>query len=211
MNTHWKLTLYKLLLLTGLVFLQGCAPKTATLPKLDATPAKAALPYDGTWLIAGVNKKIRIDSGRAFALDSWNHWGSIIEPEMVLLTSMRVTEPGVIKASDLSYSASPWEGRLSEDGNLAVTIQSKPWPVTYSLVPLDLDYPEAVQQEMASAVSLVPEGEMNFTAPAQDEEYASDSDDEYAPDQPDDSEPQQGYECVTLVVDPETNQEVCLD
>ena len=62
------------------------AQSPAALPMKDSVPASQSSAIDGVWTISTLGKRIRIEGGRAYAVDSWIHaflWE--VQPDMVVL------------------------------------------------------------------------------------------------------------------------------
>ena len=58
----------------------------AFLPMMTDVPSTQPLSIDGEWMINTIKKRIRIDSGRAYAVDSWNPLFVLkIDPMMVVI------------------------------------------------------------------------------------------------------------------------------
>jgi len=123
----------------------------AFLPTVDQVPASQPMPLDGTWLINTIRKKIRIEGGRAYAVDPWLHMFVLkVEPGMVVLRDIAPSAPGKYTGSDL-----PLMGQLTAtvqpDRSLAVSVQGALMPVQYQLIPVQLDNPQWYAQEMTAA------------------------------------------------------------
>lgn len=104
------------------------------LPYSTAVPATAPMAIDGTYAISTIGKRIRIEGGRAYAVDGWLHMMSLrIKPGMVVMRNFTETGNGTYQADDL-----PLMGRatLSEmpNGSLQVSIKGT-IPAQYVLVP----------------------------------------------------------------------------
>ena len=67
----------------------------AFLPMFDSVAPTPPQPLDGTWLITSIRKKVRIEGGRAYAIDGWVHMMVLkIEPGMVVIQDIAPTAPG---------------------------------------------------------------------------------------------------------------------
>ncbi|MEM9570541.1 MAG: hypothetical protein AAF996_03685 [Pseudomonadota bacterium] len=141
---------------TGLLSLGGCATGTALaagsagemamqaagipqfqafLPNKAAVPATEEMAIDGVWTISTIGKKIRIDQGRAYAVDPWLHMFTLkVQPDMVVMQNISQTSGGAYVADDL-----PLMGKATivpnASGSLDVTVQGALGPATYQLVP----------------------------------------------------------------------------
>ncbi|MDZ7668749.1 MAG: hypothetical protein U5Q16_04755 [Gammaproteobacteria bacterium] len=126
-------------------------PKIAAfLPDQYSVAKTEALPIDGVWRVDTINKKIRIEQGRAYALDPWRHMFVLqVSPGMVVLQNFRRTGTGTYSADDLPLLG-PAAMTLAQDGNLDVVVQGKLGPARYRLIRLDAQYPEALSEELAA-------------------------------------------------------------
>ena len=133
----------------------------AFLPDQYSVAKTQALPIDGVWMISSIGKKIRIEQGRAYALEPWLHLFTLkIQPGMVVLQNFRRTGAGRYSADDLPLLG-PATMTLTADGNLDVVVQGKLGPARYGLVRVEPQYPDAFNTEVAAANG----GSANF-APA---------------------------------------------
>ncbi len=128
----------------------------AFLPMFDAVAPTPPQPLDGTWLITSIRKKIRIEGGRAYAVDGWVHMMVLkIEPGMVVIKDIAPTAPGKYTGNDLPLLGT-WDARVGADRSIAVTVRTAMMPVSYKLVPMQLDNPQWYAQEMQAAGLSVP-------------------------------------------------------
>ena len=170
----------------------------AFLPDKYSVEENAALPIDGVWSISTIRKKIRIEKGRAYALDPWLHMFVLkVQPDMVVLQNFQRTSAGVFTADDLPL-VGPATFRLRPDGNMDVTVQGVLGPVSYKLIKRETDDSYAFDSELAAMSG------------------RGDADDAYpvaphppAPDIGADNDPL--ADCENLGVDPITDDVVCLD
>ncbi|MEP3420315.1 MAG: caspase family protein [Erythrobacter sp.] len=115
----------------------------AALPNRYAVDIGTPLPIDGIWRISSNNKRLRIERGRAFAVDGWNHVLLFrVEPDQVTMTNIREDEPGTYLGRDILLSGDA-EMRLRSDGNLDVTVGTFPFPAKFVLIRVALDDPNA--------------------------------------------------------------------
>ena len=64
----------------------------AFLPNKDAVPATDPMAIDGDWRVNTIGKVIRIDSGRAYAVDGWTHALVLqVQPDMVTIQNIQQT------------------------------------------------------------------------------------------------------------------------
>ena len=166
----------------------------AFLPDKFAVEPTEALPIDGVWTINTIGKKIRIEEGRAYAVDSWLHMFILkVQPDMVVMQNFQRTAPGQYKADDLPLLG-PATFSLQPDGNLAVSVQGSLGPVGYKLIKREVDDEFALQDEIAAMRGEAPPDRGD---PIYDDEPGGD-DDPLA-------------ECENLGVDPATDDVICLD
>ena len=79
----------------------------AFLPDKYSVTRSEALPIDGVWMISTIRKKIRIEQGRAYALDPWLHLFVLkVQPDMVVMQNFRRTDAGRYAADDLPLMGS---------------------------------------------------------------------------------------------------------
>jgi hypothetical protein len=123
----------------------------AFLPTVDQVTATQPMPLDGTWLINTIRKKIRIESGRAYAVDDWLHLFTLkIEPGMVVIKDISPTGPGQYTGQDLPLMGR-WTVKVLADRSLSVSVAGAFGPVNYKLIPVQLDNEQWYRQEMAAA------------------------------------------------------------
>jgi hypothetical protein len=127
---------------------QGQIPQVpAFLPNETDVPMGQKLPIDGDWIINTIQKRIRIEGGRAYALDPWLHLLVLkIEPLMVVLENIHRTGPGRYSGQDLPLMG-PLTATLGPDGSLSVSVAGAMGPARYSLIPVRLDDPQSFAQE----------------------------------------------------------------
>ena len=181
--------------------------QAASVPQIDAfLPDKysveetEALPIDGVWMISSINKKIRIERGRAYAVDSWLHMFTLkVQPDMVVLQNFQRTGPGQYTADDLPLLG-PATFQLRPDGNISVKVKGMLGPVGYNLIKRDIDDNYALQAEFSA---------MNVGGGSPNTDY----DDRPAYDDDDDSSPDADplANCEMLDIDPATGDVVCMD
>jgi hypothetical protein len=119
----------------------------AFLPIVTDVPMTQRLPIDGEWVISTIHKRIRIEGGRAYALDPWVHLFVLkIEPLMVVLKDMQRTSPGQYTGQDLPLLGK-FTASIAPDGSLSVSVAGAMGPARYSLIPLRLDDQQSFAQE----------------------------------------------------------------
>lgn len=123
----------------------------AFLPDKYSVARTEALPIDGVWMISSIRKKIRIEQGRAYAVDSWLHLFVLkVQPDMVVMQNFRRTDAGRYAADDLPLMG-PAEFSVNAKGNLDVTVQGMMGTFKYALVRLEPQYPDALSAEIQAA------------------------------------------------------------
>jgi len=128
----------------------------AFLPDVSTVPATQATPIDGEWRVDAIGKRIRIEAGRAYAIDPWLHMFILqIQPDMVVLSDISRTGNGEYVGRDLPL-VGQWNARLASDGRLIVNVDGILGPSQYSLTPLALDDQNAFDRERAGDDAPVP-------------------------------------------------------
>lgn len=123
----------------------------AFLPDKYSVARSEALPIDGVWLISTIRKKIRIEQGRAYAVDSWLHMFVLkVMPDMVVMQNFRRIAPGKFAADDLPL-VGPAELTVNAQGNIDAVVQSMFGPVRYGLTRLEAQYPDHLTAEIQAA------------------------------------------------------------
>lgn len=126
----------------------GVPKVTAILPDRYSVATTEALPIDGVWRVNTINKRIRIEQGRAYALESWRHLIVLeVQPDMVVLQNFRRTGVGSYSADD---PMGPVTLTLAPDGNLDVVVRTALFPVRYRLIRVEPQYPDALSHELSA-------------------------------------------------------------
>jgi len=111
----------------------------AFLPMAHSVPAGEPSPIDGEWVISSISKRIRIQGGRAYALDPWLHMFVLrVKPLMVVINNISTTDGQNYTGKDLPLMGA-WSANLDRDGNLSVSVQTAFGPVKYALMSVRLD------------------------------------------------------------------------
>ena len=198
---------------------QGIPQIPAFLPYSDQVAATQPMPLDGTWLISANRKKIRIEGGRAYAMDGWLHLFVLkVEPGMVVIKDIRPTAAGAYSGEDLPLMGQ-FTARVQADRSLAVTVAGAMGPINYKLTPLQLDNPQWYAQEMSAAGLSVPPsyaGGGSGYQPSPPPGYQPAPPPSYQPPpsytpQPQPAPPPQASACQTEQFDPRSGTVVCLD
>lgn len=118
----------------------------AFLPKITDVKPGEMLPIDGLWSISSLDKIVRIDRGRVYAIEGWNHMLILkIKPGMVVITQLKQEAPGMYAGNDLPLQG-PLKAVLTGDRILDVTVAGALGEVNYQLIPQELDEPEDFKQ-----------------------------------------------------------------
>ena len=134
------------LLMSGLTVSVNSHAQTMQVPEVGAflpsvvevRPSEPMI-IDGLWKISSINKMIRIDRGRAYAIDGWTHLFILkIKPGMVVIQNISKTDEGFYSGDDLPLSG-PFKARLTGDRLLDVTVAGALGEVRYQLIPQQLD------------------------------------------------------------------------
>jgi len=115
-------------------------PIPAFLPMANSIPVTGASEIDGEWRINTIGKRIRIEQGRAYAVDDWLHLGVLhVQPNMVVIRNITPDGMGGYTGEDLPLMGK-WQATLASDGALNVTVAGALGPVSYRLLPVAVDY-----------------------------------------------------------------------
>ncbi|TVO58840.1 hypothetical protein [Denitromonas halophila] len=153
-SSYLKIRLLLLLPLLGL--LGACAQMPAALPMKEAVERNTVTSVDGEWRISTLGKRIRIEAGRAYAVDPWLHLGVMqIQPGMVVWQNVRRTAPAQFAGDDLPLQGA-FSASLNTSGQMDVAVQGALGPVRYQLIPVDIDNRTAYEAEMRMAGPPVP-------------------------------------------------------
>lgn len=132
----------------GLLML-GCSPVLyawdAKVPLLKDVPAAQSTAIDGIWRLQINSARIRIEAGRAYALDPWVYlllWK--VKPQMVVMRNFREVSIGSFTADELLL-AGPATLQLINPDELRVQVKGALGPATYKLLLVEADDPQALQ------------------------------------------------------------------
>ena len=161
----------------------------AFLPMANTVPPGKVTPIDGEWVISSLSKRIRIQAGRAFAVDPWTHMFVLkIQPFMVVIKDIVRVGPGQYQGQDLPLLGQ-WNAQLSPDGTLNVTVAGSLGPVNYALMPLSQDDPRAFRAEKAGKYqSDDDDSEEEYEEEYEEEEYEEEEYEEEYSDEEDEEE-----------------------
>jgi len=147
----------------------------AFLPMANTVPATSALPIDGEWMVTSIGKRVRVQTGRAYALDPWVHLFVLqIQPMMVVIKDIRETGSGAYAGSDLPLIG-PWQAQLAADGTLNVSVQTALGPARYAMMPVRMDDQQAFDRARRGEASALPVAD---EPPREDEPDAPEEEDE---------------------------------
>ncbi|MFK7914306.1 MAG: hypothetical protein AB8B93_10365 [Pseudomonadales bacterium] len=147
----------------------------AFLPMAHTIPAGAKAPIDGEWMISTIGKRIRIEGGRAYALDPWVHLFVLqIKPMMVVISDIASTDGRNYAGKDLPLMGA-WGASLNASGTLDVTVQTMVGPARYQMMPVRIDDQDAYDR--AKSGEAIRQGDPD-DEPEQDEESARDDEPE---------------------------------
>ncbi len=174
---------------TGIPEIPAFLPMAADVPMTDK------LPIDGEWMINEIRKRIRIERGRAYAVDSWLHMFVLkIGPLMVVSKDWVRTGPGEYAGQDLPL-VGPFTAKLTPSGTMNVNIQGLLGPVNLTFSPVRLDDQDSFESEKAGEDSYPEEDEDTEEDEGGDDDgYEDDFDDEYEDDGDDDDYGDDEYE-----------------
>lgn len=111
----------------------------AFLPDVASVPASQSTPIDGEWRIDSIRKRIRIEDGRAYAVDPWLHLFTLrIQPRMVVISDISRTDTRTYIGQDLPL-VGQWNAQLMPDGTLVANVAGVLGPARYTLSPISLD------------------------------------------------------------------------
>ncbi|MCP5017948.1 MAG: hypothetical protein GY938_22145 [Ketobacter sp.] len=111
----------------------------AFLPSIVDVKPGETLPIDGLWSISSLDKVVRIDRGRIYAIEGWNHLVIFkIKPGMVVIKQFKQEAPGIYTGQDLPLQG-PLKATLTGDRILDVNVAGAMGEVRYQLIPQQLD------------------------------------------------------------------------
>ncbi len=121
----------------------------AFLPYKDAVPTSNTQPIDGVWTIPSIGKRIRIEGGRAYAVDPWVHAFILqIQPDMVVIQNIKRLKSGVYIGDDLPLLGQA-RFKIQPSGDMAVAVAGQLGPYNYTMTPDELDDTGAYETEVA--------------------------------------------------------------
>ncbi|GAA6184020.1 MULTISPECIES: hypothetical protein [Alteromonadaceae] len=115
----------------------------AFLPSITDVKPKEVSAIDGLWTISSLDKVVRIDRGRIYAIEGWTHLFVLkIQPGMVVIHPFQQQSPGVFVGDDLPLQG-PLKAVLTGDRVLDVDVDGALGQVNYQMIPRQLDDNEA--------------------------------------------------------------------
>jgi len=160
----------------------------AFLPMAPDIPMSKKLPIDGEWMVSSIRKRIRIEGGRAYAVDSWVHLFVLkVEPLMVVSKDWRRTGPGQYTGEDLPLMGK-FTANLASNGYLNVEVAGLFGPVKFALVPVRVDDQRRFDREKSGRDA---EEESSSDDDYDDNDYAED---DYGDEEDDYSDDESSYE-----------------
>ena len=126
-----------LTLIGGAITVPAYAVIPGLLPSIQDVPVGEPLPIDGIWTIRELGKRIAIDKGRGWAVDTWVHaFVFQIMPNQVVLRNFQAMPDGTFIADDLPLMS---KVRFTPQPDGTITAQTQGMiPVTYHLDPNSL-------------------------------------------------------------------------
>ncbi len=129
------------------VALAGVPQVDAFLPTNSELPAGDPLAIDGVWTIEAIDKRVRVEGGRAYAKDLWLHGLTLrIRPNMVILKDIQPDGAGKFVGEDLVMFGRN-ELVLQADGSIMSTVLG----FKFRWVPSGVDDPKAFANLMQEA------------------------------------------------------------
>jgi len=188
----------------------------AFLPDKYSVARSEALPIDGVWLVSTIRKKIRIEQGRAYAVDPWLHMFVLkVMPDMVVMQNVRRIAPGKFAADDLPL-VGPAELTLNAQGNIDAVVQGMLGPVRYALTRLEAQYPDHLTAEIQAATgqhvampAIAPITPVPIQAPVQQPVQQPVQHPIGRPAPPGPPVAETPANCTPIGVDPDTGETIC--
>lgn len=142
-----KAHLFRFLVMSTLIFSVAVNAQEVTIPEVaaflpkivDVKPAEP-MAIDGIWSISSLDKKVRVDRGRIYAIEGWKHLLVLkIKPGMVVIRDIKEQDDvGFYVGKDLPLQGE-WLATLTSDRLLDIKVGK----VNYQMIPQQLDDPEA--------------------------------------------------------------------
>jgi hypothetical protein len=115
----------------------------AFLPSVVDVKPSQVLPIDGLWSVSSLDKVVRIDRGRVYAIEGWMHLLLFkIKPGMVVIKGLKEESDGVYAGDDLPLQG-PLKATLTGDRILDIKVAGALGEVRYQMIPQQLDDQDA--------------------------------------------------------------------
>jgi len=135
------LAICALCLITSSCAVQPGQQIPAFLPMADSVALTEPLDIDGVWRVNTIDKRIRIEGGRAYAVDDWLHLFTLhVMPNMVVIRNIQPDGMGGYTGEDLPLMGK-WQAKPAADGALDIFVAGALGPASYRLLPVELDSP----------------------------------------------------------------------
>ncbi len=138
------------LIVTCIWFAPAQAQMDAALPFKEDVAQSERMAIDGVWRVSTINKRLRIEAGRAYVIDPWVHAFIMqVKPDMVTIQNIQRLGPGVFIADDLPLMGQA-RFKLRPDGNLDARVAGAFGPAKYQLIKENVDDQAAFQAELSA-------------------------------------------------------------
>ena len=159
---------FALLFAAGSVALSGCAASSGTMGEMAAAamgipvmpafledqqmvPRTASMAIDGIWMVDNIQKRVRFDGGRSYAVDGWLHALSLrVQPNMVVVKDITQSSAGTYSGQDLPLMG-PVTYSFLPNGKMQGAVKGIAGPVTIILTPMAIDQPDRLRSELQAA------------------------------------------------------------
>ena len=154
MNTQLQRYTFLTIIVWAVLFNNQVMANAYEVPKVKAflpmsynVPPTEAMPLDGVYMITGMDKRIRIEKGRSFAVDSWMVMMVLeVRPNMVITKDIVPAAPGKYIGYNLTFRKEETFEVTAAGG-----VESTVGGARFTLIPLQLDNPAWFDQEMVAA------------------------------------------------------------
>ncbi|MEM1050666.1 MAG: MAC/perforin domain-containing protein [Pseudomonadota bacterium] len=119
----------------------------AFLPTKDSVPAGEVMEIDGDWRVNTINKVIRIEAGRAFAVEGWTHAFVLrVQPDMVTIRNIRQLDDTTYVGDDLPMMGQVTMKLVSRD-RIEASVPGLFGPARYTLTRVASAVPNSASEE----------------------------------------------------------------
>jgi hypothetical protein len=165
----------------------------AFLPMASSVPQTTQYPIDGEWMINQIGKRIRIERGRAYAVDPWVHLFVLkIQPLMVVIKDIKRTGKGKYVGEDLPLMGK-FTGTMTSDGTMNVHVAGALGPVNLTFSPVRMDDQRKFDNERSAGGSYDDDDDYSDRDEdaegddySEEDEYSDDAEDNYRGDDDED-------------------------